>query len=296
MRAPCVPWPGKITAMAKPGVSSPDSPGIRGSDHNPADRVTYGTPKVRQLRVTFHRNVWGVYVAYRVEELAAAAGVSVELLRSYQTKGLVDPPRRDGRVALYDDRHLERLRTIKELKDKGYSLKAIAGLLTRQHGDAQRTVPPLPSVGDDEHLAPQELADRTRVPLAVLRSLEASGVIRARQGSGGPYYTGADVRAVRMLLSLLGVGLPMEEFMQLARLQISTMQEVAAGAVQLYSKYVVEPLRAAGLDPHEEGERAEAAFGLLVQAATSLVAYGFERMLRNAWAAEKSGEVSEAWR
>jgi len=225
---------------------------------------------------------------YRVEELAAAAGVSVELLRSYQTKGLMDPPRREGRTALYDDRHLERLRTIKELKAKGYSLKAIAGLVTRQSGDSQRMVPPLPPVSDDEHLAPQELAERTRVPLAVLRSLEASGVIRARQGSDGPYYTGADVRAVRMLLNLLGVGLPMEEFMQLARLQISAMQEVAGGAVQLYSKYVVEPLRAVGLDPHEEGERAEAAFGLLVQAATSLVAYGFERMLRNAWAAEKA--------
>ena len=233
-------------------------------------------------------------MAYRVEELAAAAGVSVELLRSYQTKGLLDPPRREGRLALYDDRHLERLRTIKELKDKGYSLKAIAGLLSRQHSDTQRTVSPLPPVSDDEHLAPQELADRTRVPLAVLRSLEASGVIRARQGNGGPYYTGADVRAVRMLLSLLGVGLPMEEFMQLARLQISTMQEVAAGAVQLYSKYVVEPLQAAGLDPHEERERAEAAFGLLVQAATSLVAYGFERMLRNAWAAEKSGHAGDS--
>jgi hypothetical protein len=82
--------------------------------------------------------------------------------------------------------------------------------------------------------------------------------------------------------------------MELALPQIYSLQEVAAGAVQLYSKYVVEPLRAAGLDPHEEGERAEAAFGLLVQAATSLVAYGFERMLRNAWAAEKSGGTQTA--
>ena len=232
-------------------------------------------------------------MAYRVEELAAAADVSVELLRSYQTKGLLDPPRRDGRVALYDDRHLERLKAIRELKDKGYSLKAIGGLLSRQHADTQRSVPPLPPVGDDEHLAPQELADRTRVPLAVLRSLEASGVIRARQGTSGAYYTGADVRAVRMLLSLLGVGLPMEEFMPLARLQIATMQEVAGGAVQLYTKYVVDPLRAAGLDPRQEEERADAAFGLLVQAATSLVAYGFERMLRNAWAAEKAGQAGD---
>ena len=101
-----------------------------------------------------------VSVAYRVEELAAAAGVTVELLRSYQTKGLIDSPRRDGRVALYDDRHLDRLRTIKELKDKGYSLKAIGGLLTRQHAGTQRSVAPLPPMSEDEHLAPQELADR----------------------------------------------------------------------------------------------------------------------------------------
>ena len=238
-------------------------------------------------------------MAYRVDELAAAAGLTVELVRSYQTKGLLEPPRREGRVALYGERHLERLRAIKDLKEKGYSLKAIAGLLDRSRAhDGDRPLPPVmgASGAEDEHLAPHELADRTRMPLAVLRSLEASGVIRPRQGSAGPYYTGADVRAVRMLLSLIGVGLPMEEFMRLARLQIATMQEVAGGAVDLYAKYVREPLRKAGLDPVDEDERAEAAFGLLIQAATSLVTYGFERMLRNAWAAEKAKAGEEPGR
>ena len=232
-------------------------------------------------------------MAYRVDELAAAAGISVQLVRSYQTKGLLDGPRRDGRVALYDERHLERLRAIRDLKDKGYSLKAIAGLLDRPKSvDGARTVAPLPPAGDDEHLDLHELSDRTRMPLAVLRSLEASGVVRPRRGPDGPYYTGADVRAVRMLLTLIGVGLPMEEFMRLARLQISTMQEVAAGAVELYAKYVGEPLRSAGLDPVAEEDRAEAAFTLLVQAATSLVAYSFERMLRNAWASGKASATA----
>jgi DNA-binding transcriptional MerR regulator len=238
-------------------------------------------------------------VAYRVDELAAAAGLTVELVRSYQSKGLLEPPRREGRVALYSERHLERLRTIKGLKEKGYSLKAIAGLVDRSRAhDGDRPLPPVTGAAgaDDEHLAPHELADRTRMPLAVLRSLEASGVIRPRQGSAGPYYTGADVRAVRMLLSLIGVGLPMEEFMRLARLQIATMQEVAGGAVDLYAKYVREPLRTAGLDPVDEDERAEAAFGLLIQAATSLVAYSFERMLRNAWAVEKAKSSDELGR
>ena len=77
--------------------------------------------------------------------------------------------------------------------------------------------------------------------------------------------------------------------MRLATIQIAAMQQVAAGAVELYAKYVGEPLRASGLDPAEEEERAEAAFSLLVQAATSLVAYSFERTLRNAWASSGKG-------
>jgi DNA-binding transcriptional MerR regulator len=218
-------------------------------------------------------------VPYRVTQLAETAGISVALVRSYQSKGLLDAPQRDGRLALYDDHHLERLETIRELKAKGYSLKAIAGLLAPR--PAEVAAHPLP-LGDDERLSLHDLAERTRVPMAVLRSLEGSGVIRPRRSKGGSFYTGADVRAVRMLLTLLGVGLPMEEFMRLGRIQLATMEEVAAGAIELWTRYVREPLRQAGLAPAEQTERADAAFNLLVQAATSLVAYSFERMLRNA--------------
>ena len=52
---------------------------------------------------------------YRVEELAAGAGVSVEALRSYQSKGLLPPPRHEGRVAIYGDQHARRLREILDL-------------------------------------------------------------------------------------------------------------------------------------------------------------------------------------
>lgn len=226
-------------------------------------------------------------MAYRVDELARAAGVSVELVRSYQTKGLLDSPRRSGRVALYDDRHLERLRAIRALKDQGYPLKAITGMLDRPRppaGDKAITAATAATHThhDDEHLDLGELAERTRVPLGLLRSLEASGVIRPRQLRGVAYYTGADVRAVRMLLALIGVGLPLEDFMRLAHLQMATMEEVAAGAVELFTKYVEDPMAATMADPGDAAERADAAFNLLVSAATSLVAYSFERMLRGA--------------
>lgn len=229
-------------------------------------------------------------MSYRVEELAKIAGVSVELVRSYQTKGLLDPPRRSGRVALYDDRHLDRLRAIRSMKDAGHSLKAIVGMLERPrvsgHPDRAITAATPSAHQDDEQLDIHELAERTKVPLGLLRSLEASGVIRPRSRRGVAYYTGADVRAVRMLLSLIGVGLPLEDFMRLAHLQMATMEQVAAGAVELYSKYVEDPLLAGPGDPADLSQRADAAFGLLVQAATSLVAYSFERMLRGARAGD----------
>ncbi|MFA1540144.1 MerR family transcriptional regulator [Actinomadura monticuli] len=66
---------------------------------------------------------------YRVEELAAEAGVPVRTLRYYQERRLLPAPRRQGRVALYNASHLGRLRLIGELLDRGYRLDGIEELL-----------------------------------------------------------------------------------------------------------------------------------------------------------------------
>ena len=67
---------------------------------------------------------------YSVEDLAERGGVSVDLIRSYQSKGLVPAPEHEGRRAWYDDSHLQRLRQIRDLKAQGYSLRMIARSLT----------------------------------------------------------------------------------------------------------------------------------------------------------------------
>ena len=46
---------------------------------------------------------------YRVEELAAKAGLSVDTVRYYQARGLLPPPTRSGRVGWYHQEHLERV-------------------------------------------------------------------------------------------------------------------------------------------------------------------------------------------
>jgi len=234
---------------------------------------------------------------YRVEDLAAAAGVSVEVVRSYQSKGLVPPPRHEGRVAFYEERHLDRLRAILDLKARGYSLKVIARMLERGVGPSDNgTATAFARAEVEEELLDlREVARRSGVPPALLRSFESSGVLRPRRVGDELRYTSADVRAVRMLLSLLGTGLPMEEFMRVARVQLEAADDVAHGAVELFLRYSREPLRAAGLSQKEEAERLVAAFRLMVHAATTLMTYNFQRMLLNAAieAMERDGSRAE---
>src|SRR3981081_2049789 len=68
-------------------------------------------------------------MAYRVEELAAKADISVDTVRYYQAKDLLPPPARAGRVAWYDDEHLGRLAQIRRLQGRGFSLAVIRRLL-----------------------------------------------------------------------------------------------------------------------------------------------------------------------
>ena len=213
---------------------------------------------------------------WRVDELAERAGVSIEVIRSYQSKRLLPPPRHEGRVAYYDGRHLERLRAIRDLKARGHSLRAVAEMLGQA---APGGVEELPAA---EPLTLSEVAERTGVPPAMLRSLEASGILRPVRSGAEATYTAADVRAVRMLLELVGSGVPMEEFMAVARVQLAAASEVASGAVELFMRYIRDPLVAGGGPSRAQADQVVASYRLLSRAASGLIAYNFERTLLDA--------------
>ena len=100
---------------------------------------------------------------YRMEELARLAGITVRTLRFYRERKLLPPPRREGRIAWYDDHHLARLRTISALLERGHTLSGIAELAEAfDHG---RDVADLLGVGtpteeEPVRLTPEELAAR----------------------------------------------------------------------------------------------------------------------------------------
>lgn len=64
-----------------------------------------------------------------IEELAQRAATKTSTIRMYQSRGLLPPPRVQGRVGYYSPAHLSRLRVIARLQERGYSLNAIRELL-----------------------------------------------------------------------------------------------------------------------------------------------------------------------
>jgi len=51
-----------------------------------------------------------------IEELASQAGTATTTVRMYQSKGLLPPPERHGRIGYYGHGHLARLRLIAQLQ------------------------------------------------------------------------------------------------------------------------------------------------------------------------------------
>jgi DNA-binding transcriptional MerR regulator len=99
---------------------------------------------------------------YRMEEVARLAGITVRTLRFYRERKLIPPPRREGRIAWYDDHHLARLRTIATLLERGHTLTGIAELAEALDDgrDVADVLGVAPTEEEPVRLTPEELAAR----------------------------------------------------------------------------------------------------------------------------------------
>ena len=216
---------------------------------------------------------------YRAEDLAAEVGISVPLLRSYQSKGLLPPPRHEGRVAWYGPHHRERLLYIRHLKKRGYSLRMIAEAVA-DASDAQGW-----SVEEHEVLRLADVAERSGVPVAVLRALEASGLLRPHHLADGDRYSDADVRFVRNVLALLDVGLSLEDLMRIARRQLEVSDALGKDVMAAWSQLVGTRLRRPprpGREADDHPARVAASIRALAAIVGQLVGYRVERSVLDA--------------
>jgi DNA-binding transcriptional MerR regulator len=226
-------------------------------------------------------------VRYRVDDLAARAGVTVDTVRYYQSRRLLPPPQREGRIGWYGEDHLERLRRIRYLKDHGFSLASIERHLAGDLEPADAALVdalagPLPDEeGAGELLTRAQLAERTGVSEALMEAIEREGLLIARAGGadGEPRYSTADADTVSAGLALLEAGVPLGELLDLARRYDEAMRGIAEHAVELFIRFVRDPIHGSAASEREASERLVTAFRTMLPATSLMVARHFRRLL-----------------
>ncbi len=66
---------------------------------------------------------------FTIDELARESGMTVRTLRVYNERGLLPPPQLKGRTGFYSEEHLNRVRIISRLLDRGIKLNGVRDLL-----------------------------------------------------------------------------------------------------------------------------------------------------------------------
>ncbi|PJJ48178.1 DNA-binding transcriptional MerR regulator [Mumia flava] len=67
-----------------------------------------------------------------VDQLAARVGMTVRNVRAYASRGLLDPPRLEGRTGYYGEAHVRQLQLVRTLLDRGYTLAAVEKALVNK--------------------------------------------------------------------------------------------------------------------------------------------------------------------
>jgi DNA-binding transcriptional MerR regulator len=220
-------------------------------------------------------------VEYRVEELARAAGVSVDTIRFYQSRRLLPAPERRGRIAVYSTSHLQILERIRELNRQGLTLEAVRRVLrTSPRGKAPQRkrastelLAALAEAEGERTYTRDELAERSGFPRFLLDSVEQLGLLQPQ--SDGDRYTAADLESLAAARSLLEAGIPLAELLPLAQEHAAHIERVADRAVELFESHV----RRKGSSDAPTGDAVAAAFRALLPAITTLVALHFQRTL-----------------
>ncbi|MBF6455897.1 MerR family transcriptional regulator [Nocardia cyriacigeorgica] len=183
-------------------------------------------------------------VEYTIDELAREAGTTVRSLRVYHERGVLPPPRVKGRTGFYGAEHLNRVRTISRLLDRGIKLNGIKELLAAwDRGDdlgdvlgvSESSAEPAASAATEDTIAATELAQRySAVPNGLARVV-AAGLYEPVDAST---YRPADRTLIRVLEQMEAAGIPVDDMLaELEKLRTDA-DRVARRFVELFHRTV----------------------------------------------------------
>src|SRR6266851_5139973 len=209
--------------------------------------------------------------------------MAVDTIRFYQGKGLLDAPRREGRVTWYGESHLERLHRIRDLQRRGFTLTVIRRFLEGELEPSDESlVAAVTRPSSPQTLTIDELAERSGVAVPLLKNLEQAGLLVPVEGGDEPLYPTDDLDAIAAGMKLIAAGVPLGPLIELAGEYADATDRVARQAVDLFDRHVRERIQSEGGETEAAERRLLELFNELLDASGLLVRHHFQRTLLRA--------------
>jgi DNA-binding transcriptional MerR regulator len=235
---------------------------------------------------------------WTIDELARKAGTTTRNIRSYQTKGILPPPRMVGRVGYYSEGHLARLKYTAGLQERGFSLASIGCLLSaweegRSLQDVLGFEQALTAPWSDElpeHFTRQQLEEMFPEIVEDEALVKRSCNVGLLQPDGDGFLASSP-RIIRNGAELVAVGMPLslalDEYERLSH----DLTVVAERFVAMFEEFVWEPFVQRGWPIDELPAVTEALQRLRPAASTSVHAV-FAQVMADAVAASSARQVA----
>jgi DNA-binding transcriptional MerR regulator len=184
-----------------------------------------------------------------VDELAQRARLPVRTIREYQTLRLLPAPRRQGRIGVYGQAHLDRLAAIGRLQRRGYSLAAIKDLLGA--GDAGGLAAVLgvdlgAAALDEMPLRLTRAQLSSRVPGLSAATLKRARAVGLYQPDGAQHVLVRSPALLALVAHAAGAGVPADGVLDLIGALRTGLGELAEAVTGHLVDQVLEPLRSQG--------------------------------------------------
>ena len=224
---------------------------------------------------------------FTVDELANRANMTVRNVRAYASRGLIPPPRLEGRTGYYSLEHLQRLQLVRQLLDRGFTLAAVEDALLRSPETAPGHALELLSILEpvDEEEAAEVMA---RADLAALAGVPSDDELIEKVVALG-LAEWVDPQTVRVLqpsvvrpgASAIAMGLSPDTVLAMVPLIGGHVRDVADHFVEKVTEEIIDPFVEAGL-PEDQWPTTFQTIDNLVRVANQVVLAMFRAELHDA--------------
>jgi DNA-binding transcriptional MerR regulator len=235
---------------------------------------------------------------FTVDVLAERAGMTVRNVRAYSTRGLMDPPRLEGRTGYYTQKHLQRLVLIRTLLGRGFTLAAIEDAILKSPSTASSVALDLINIFEVEDDAdPTELISRAE--LASLSGVGPDHKLIDQMIELG-LLERVDDDTIRMLepsvvrpgAASVAIGLSPDSVVDIVPHMREHLEQISDRFVHHVSRDVTQPFLDAGL-PQEEWPVVFEKINQLIPIASQVVVSMFRSVLREAIEVEIGHKLQE---